>query len=242
MLGTTRYSIPFKNNIMRPTKIVVATRMSTEDFFRNSATGKSIQKFQNYDAKLELFPENTAGLPSVYNKVLDETQGIDTNIIFMHDDIHIIDTNWLERTNDGLSRYPIVGLAGNKNRRPNQPSWFFRNDRFEKDIDENLSGIVAHGKNLDSMGVSYYGKPKQTVKLIDGLFMAIRSAIANENSIRFDQRFDFHFYDMDFCRLAELKNIEIGTWDISLMHESGGGFNSESWRKSKELYFQKWGN
>ena len=225
---------------MRQTKIVVATRKSADDFFKHSATGKSILRFQHYDADLQLFPNNTVGLPEIYNKIIEESLNTKTNIIFMHDDIHILDTNWIEKTNDALQNFPIIGIAGNKYRHPRQPSWFFRNENFEKDNADNLSGIVAHGKDLNSMSVSYYGPPRQQVKIIDGLYIGITSEAASENGLRFDTRFAFHFYDLDLCRSAQALGIKIGTWDISLMHESGGAFNSEDWTKAKNTYFQKW--
>jgi hypothetical protein len=85
-----------------------------------------------------------------------------------------------------------------------------------------------------------YGKPRQKVKLLDGLFLAVKLDTLYKNNLRFDERFNFHFYDMDFCRQAEVMNLTCGTWDISIIHQSGGNFSSESWRLSYREYLSKW--
>jgi len=43
-------------------------------------------------------------------------------------------------------------------------------------------------------------------------------------NLGFDERFGFHFYDLDLCRQAEQRGIRTGTWPISVVHESGGNF------------------
>ncbi len=41
--------------------------------------------------------------------------------------------------------------------------------------------------------------------------MAIRSEILIARDLRFDRQFQFHFYDLDFCRQAEIKGVRMGT-------------------------------
>jgi hypothetical protein len=41
--------------------------------------------------------------------------------------------------------------------------------------------------------------------VLDGLLLAARSETLLSNQLTFDERFDFHFYNMDFCRQAEEK-------------------------------------
>jgi GT2 family glycosyltransferase len=52
----------------------------------------------------------------------------------------------------------------------------------------------------------------EEVKLLDGVMMAIRSQNLIARDLRFDARFHFHFYDLDFCCQAEIKGIRMGTW------------------------------
>ena len=74
----------------------------------------------------------------------------------------------------------------------------------------------------------------------DGLFLAVHSDTLRAKHVEFDERFDFHFYDMDFCREAEAKGLRLGTWTVSVIHESGGNFASESWRAAYGRYLAKW--
>ena len=57
---------------------------------------------------------------------------------------------------------------------------------------------------------------------------------------RFDEQFSFHFYDMDFCRQCEQKGLRMGTWPISVIHQSGGSFGSLAWQAARVRYLQKW--
>ena len=136
--------------------------------------------------------------------------------------------------------YGIVGCAGNKSRQPFQPSWAFKNAQFEWDAPENLSGIVGHGKSLPMESLSIFGPPFQQVRLLDGLLLAVNSETLLKNHLRFDEQFDFHFYDMDFCRHAEIKGVTMGTIPLSLMHESDGNFVSDSWKLGYQKYINKW--
>jgi hypothetical protein len=46
---------------------------------------------------------------------------------------------------------------------------------------------------------------------------------------------------MDFCRQAELKGLRMGTWPISVVHESAGAFNTPPWRTAYDCYLRKYG-
>ena len=113
--------------------------------------------------------------------------------------------------------------------------------KFINESLENLSGIVGHGKDFPPENISVFGAPYQEVKLMDGLFIACKSNTLIKNNIRFDQDFKFHFYDLDFCRQAEIKNLKIGTFDMPLIHQSLGNFYSEEWKTTMKKYFEKWG-
>jgi GT2 family glycosyltransferase len=77
------------------------------------------------------------------------------------------------------------------------------------------------------------------VLLLDGLLLAVRSETLTRSGLRFDPQFRFHFYDMDFCRQAEKLGLSCGTWDLSVMHESGGNFASAEWQSAYDAYLLK---
>jgi GT2 family glycosyltransferase len=75
---------------------------------------------------------------------------------------------------------------------------------------------------------------------MDGLFFAVKSETLLRTGLRFDEGFKFHFYDLDFCRQAEVLNLKMGTIGLSVTHESNGNFNTDSWRSAYKDYLQKW--
>jgi hypothetical protein len=220
--------------------MVVCTRLSESDFYEKTSTGKSLRYFKPSFLELKLFTNNSEGLPKIYNKIIDENYDSESIIIFAHDDLLILDFFWYSRLIDGLNKFDIIGLAGNKRRVAKQPSWAFVDEKLRWDSKINLSGVIGHGNGFPPKKLSIYGKPRQKVKLLDGLFLAVRLDTLYKNKLRFDERFDFHFYDMDFCRQAEVKNLTCGTWDISIIHQSGGNFSSDSWKLSYKEYLSKW--
>jgi hypothetical protein len=225
---------------MEKIRFVVATRETKDDFFSKTATGKSIPIRNIENVELKLFTSNQDGLAKIYNQAIEESINDPAILIFMHDDIHLLDYFWAECISNALTKFQVVGIAGNKRRVPRQPSWAFIDDKFSWDEKTNLSGVVGHGTSFPPTNLSVYGPSNQEVKLLDGLLLASHSKTLIDNDVRFDEKFDFHFYDLDFCRTIESKSLTMGTCQISVTHESGGSFGSESWKKGYEIYLEKW--
>ena len=223
-------------------KLVVATRLSEADFFTVTATGRSLAFNHPSFLELRLFPNNTQGLSTVYNQAIRESIDDPATLVFAHDDLLILDFLWYFRVKEALAKFDIVGVAGNRCRVPKQPSWAFIDASFKWDRFENLSALVGHGKAFPPSTLLCLGEIRQKVLLLDGLFLAVESKTLSSNNLLFDERFNFHFYDLDFCRQAEVKNISCGTWDISLVHQSGGAFGSEDWTRAYQKYLDKWGD
>lgn len=223
-------------------RIVCATRKGRDEFFAQTALGRSLSLHRPAGVEIRLFPENDRGLPEVYNSAIDESAKDDVALLFMHDDLHLCDFHWADKLRQGLGAFDVVGIAGNRRRIAGQPSWLFIDERLTPDSRDNLSGTVGHGRSLPLDAIDVFGPSGQPVKLLDGLFLAVRSGTLRAKSLRFDERFDFHFYDLDFCRQAEQAGLRMGTWPISVVHESIGGFVGEAWRSGYESYLEKWGD
>jgi len=222
-------------------RFVCATREPAEAFLEKTALGRSVAPYLRAPGvELRLFAGNRQGLPRVYNEAIREAEAKPAILIFLHDDIHLCDHFWALHVATGLRTFDVIGLAGNKRRVPRQPSWIFVDENYTRDAREHLSGVVAHGKGFPPETINAYGAPGQQVKLLDGLFLAVRSDTLLAKRLEFDERFDFHFYDMDFCRQAESRQLRLGTWPISVIHESGGNFSSPGWRAAYSLYLEKW--
>jgi hypothetical protein len=221
-------------------KLVIATRESKDDFFKFSMTGRSLISNLPEFIDLKLFTNNSTGLPEIYNEVIHESRNDPATLVFAHDDLFFLDYYWCKRIIEGLENFSVIGLAGNIARAPRQPTWWFKDEDFNWDEHENLSGVIGHGSEFPPNNISFYGAPRQQVKLLDGVLLAAHSNTLIENELFFDEQFDFHFYDLDFCRQAEAKDIDLGTWDIAFSHGSKGNCGSNSWRIGYKKYLNKW--
>ena len=222
-------------------RFVVATRSSFDNFFTETALGRSLALYYPLGGiQVRVFESNTAGLPSVYNKAIEEARTQPALLVFCHDDLHLCDFFWADHLREGIQRYNIVGLAGNLRRVPRQPGWAFIDEKLTWDARENLSGVVGHGDGFPSSNLSVFGPSGQPVKLLDGLWLACESQLLIDKGLRFDERFKFHFYDLDFCREAEKLGLSMGTWPISVVHQSSGVFGTPSWRAGYADYMDKW--
>jgi GT2 family glycosyltransferase len=105
-----------------------------------------------------------------------------------------------------------------------------------------LSGAVAHGRNPFGR-VSAYGPVPAECELLDGVFLAAaRRSVLLARGVHFDSRFEFHFYDLDFCRSARAAGLRLGTWPICLTHQSTGAYESPAWLDGYNKYLEKWGD
>jgi hypothetical protein len=223
-------------------RIVAGTRESREGFFEKTALGRSLKLAAPLHPYLELrlFPGGNPGLPLIYNIALKESIGNPAVLMFVHDDVYFCDFYWPQHILAGLQAFDIIGVAGNRRRVPNQSAWNTIDGNGTWDERQYLSGVIVHGPEFPPKNLWIFGPPSQEVKLLDGLLIAAQSETLLANGVGFDERFDFHFYDMDFCRQAESRQLRMGTWTLSLMHMSLGDAGSPSWRRGYSIYLDKW--
>jgi hypothetical protein len=218
-------------------KIISATRLSASQFKR-CPLGISLQRLA-FDKRVSAWIayDNRLALPMVYNRHIVEGNR-ENIIVFMHDDIWIDDYFFADRLIDGLSKFDVVGLAGNKAPSPEAPAWNYVSEALEWDY-EHLSGAVAHGAQPFG-NVYYFGPTGVEVKTVDGLLIAAKGAVLLDKKITFDEQFDFHFYDMDFCKTCVQNGARIGTYPIAVTHVSLGGLGSDSWKAGLKKFREKW--
>lgn len=220
-------------------EIVSATRLSEAEFWKQSPLAWSIRRL-SHDGRIaaKVAVNNGQGLPVVYNRRIEAPDAGDI-LVFVHDDVWIEDYFLADRLTEGLARFDVIGVAGNTHRAPGQPAWAFIDSKFTWDDRNHLSGAVAHGPNPFGP-VSYFGVTPAPCELLDGVFLACKRDTLLASGLRFDPAFDFHFYDMDFCRGARASGLSLGTWPICLTHRSGGAFGSPGWQERHRHYLDKW--
>ena len=218
--------------------LVTATRLSKAEFAQ-TPLGLSLQRL-SFDRTIEihLADSNQLGLPKIYNQFIAEKfRGHD--LVFVHDDLWLDDVFFSDRIRNALTIFNVVGLAGNRRLLPGAPAWHVKNEQMEWD-QGNLSGVICHGK-YPWGAASVYGPSPAEVKLLDGVLLAASCSALLDAAVRFDERFDFHFYDLDFSRQASAAGLKLGTWPIYATHVSIVALGSPAWQKGLELYREKWG-
>jgi hypothetical protein len=218
-------------------QIVSATRASVDGVLR-TPLGLSLHRMKDdprVDADITV--DNKEGLSFVYNRMITEAAR-ERILVFMHDDIWIDDFHFVEHIEEGLKHFDVIGLAGNRDPYPLAPSWAFKNEKFEWDDRSKLSGAVAHGE-APFGPISWFGPSRQPVKLLDGLLLAARCSTLLDAGVRFDERFTFHFYDLDFCKIACTAGLRLGTWPVAVTHASAGAFGGASWQDAWQKYQAK---
>ena len=219
---------------------VTATRLAEPAFRSESLLARSLARIEAFTPHVVAGAyQNSRPLADAYNRAI-ELAAPDDHLVFVHDDVWIDDWHIAWRLDEALAVYDVVGVAGSRERAPRQAQWMFDRDRPTAVVPQ--SGAVAHGEPERSVP-TLFGPPSAEVKLLDGVFLAVRAGTLKERSVRFDPRFAFHFYDMDFCRTCERAGLRMGTWPIALTHVSvGGGYGSPSWHEAYRAYLAKWGD
>lgn len=85
----------------------------------------------------------------------------------------------------------------------------------------------------------FFGATPAPAKLLDGALLAARADRLRASGVRFDPRFRYHFYDLDFCRQCEAAGLSMGTWPLAVAHGSTGSWGDD-WRRARNIYLDKW--
>lgn len=227
--------------------LVSASQVPESLFWESTYLGRSLRRIPESLRPRHLIAfANTGpkahGLGKIFNAAIDKTDP-NTNLLFVHDDVYLNDWFLVQRVEEALQHFDVVGLAGSKNPDLSQPSWGLS-------FDENLNprgwqpGLVRSGAvnhfDYACPNLSLYGPTPMPCALLDGVFLAVNKSALLSRGVRFDPRFDFHCYDIDFCRTAASKGLRLGTWPIAVTHNSGGAYGSASFKRAARAYLDKW--
>ncbi len=220
--------------------IISATQLTESDFWTQSALGLSIPRLlaQGESIRADIAFNNKIGLPEIFNTAMARAQ-LDEILVFIHDDVWIDEPQFTQSVVQGLASFDVIGVAGNVRLLPGQTGWCFVDQQFTWDDRSKLSGRVAHGKQRGGV-VSDFGPVPAACEVLDGVFLAAHKKCLMDSGVQFDPHFEFHFYDLDFCRSARNAGLTLGTWPIGLTHQSGGAFGTPSWKSMYLVYAQKW--
>ena len=135
----------------------------------------------------------------------------------------------------GLAALPLGRRAWRKH-------WLTHQDGSYSPIAPPRKGEAAPSSRHVGSGagkLDIFGPVPAPVELLDGVFIGARARSLKPSPVRFDPRFRYHFYDLDFCRQCAAAGLTMGTWPIAISHASYGSWG-DGWRKARNLYLDKW--
>lgn len=215
-----------------------ATQLSSiedVDFVKNLQL--DIQQPFQFEIHVEGAVENKDGLPKVYNRILDKYKGQYDAIVFIHDDIVINDCLIYWKLKQAFDKgMDVVGVAGGR-------GWMPPKDET-KPVGWNVAsrecgtnGFIIHREG-DSTFATSFGPSPARVLTIDGCFMALMN---KGLELRFDEDFQFHFYDMAICMEAYKKGLAVGVEPIILTHGSiGRGLLTPEFLEAQKKFIGKY--
>jgi protein O-GlcNAc transferase len=221
----------------QPPRLMAATRLDAETFARDTLLGRSLALPAHAGLERCLCFDNSAPLAHTYNRGLAEAHA-DSVVVFCHDDLWLGDAPLEPALKEALTRFDLVGVAGNGRRVRHQQAWWLEPRTGSWDH-PHLVGQLRHGDPESSL-LNTYGPTPAPAVLLDGVFLAGRAGVLRRAGLAFDPQLPFHFYDLDFCRAAERAGLRMGVWPLDLIHASGGAAYTPTWRASYALYRQKW--
>jgi hypothetical protein len=143
-------------------------------------------------------------------------------IILSHDDVELLAADFGARLTRRLAECDVLGVAGAT--RASGPAWSFAGWPF-------LHGSVIYpeGPGYKVTVYSRIAPLARGIRVMDGVFLAMRREIAL--AIGFDERTcdGFHGYDLDFTLRAAKAGLRLAVaTDLGLVHRSYGSFD-ERW-------------
>lgn len=184
--------------------------------------------------------KNTLPLAKIYNRQLNNADR--DYLILCHDDLIIEDNFLIDKINEAMKVYDIVGLAGIKAPITVKPPclWHLMGDQ------RNMSGAVAHfDKTSNKRFMTNYGLSPDRVIILDGVFLVLNTEKIVAKGLTFDENnpAGFHFYDIMLCLDANKLGLKCGTWPIWCTHNSHGLEKpTEDWLKGQQYFLNKYNN
>lgn len=220
--------------------IVSATRKSEKDKESLLIHQSYLEMPDKSDIKLDIVFDNTDGLPTVYNRKLEQYKdsGVEF-LVFVHDDVFIDDlklASKLSKANKELG-YGIVGLAGGLNPRISNPAlWHLMTERKDQ------RGEVAHPCGTGLTITTPFGPSPSRVAIMDGLFFGVHLPSIKDKKWKFNENYKFHHYDIASCIDANKCGIKLGVYPIHVIHSSPGlmSLNDKGWMQSNETFIKEY--
>lgn len=207
---------------------------------------QSLIRQNDNNLKCRFVTGNKEGLTSVYNRLIESSDK--DHIIFVHDDVYIESSSFLEHVTNGFKYYDVCGLAGGSYVKLDSERMLWHMMTKQ----DSWSGVVNHYNHHKNPPTpqeavsapkypTVFGEIGKSVVLLDGLFLAINIKKIREANVKFDENITgFHHYDLKFCVDSYVKGLKLGTIPVSVTHASPGLRNLSEDFLTSERYFRQY--
>ena len=213
---------PPPDSSRRPRVSVIICSIDAQKFATVTASYR--QRFAGYPLEI-IGVHDARSLAEGYNRGAARSTG--DLLVFSHDDIELVTTDFAPRLVTHFSHYDGIGVAGAS--RITGPHWGHAGQRF-------VHGHILHAPPRDRGGAllmaSGFQQPVcEAFCGIDGVFIAVKRNVWETH--RFDaEHYDgFHLYDIDFTWRASGAGARLAVpLDLLLLHRSTGRYDA-AWRR-----------
>jgi len=204
---------------------------------KNCLLEQSCKKLKDIDLHI-VYNNKKVGLPEYYNSVINNKENNKYDVVVLcHHDITLEYAN-LNTLHEGLKKYDILGVAGGLNptiKDKNLWHWMMTKEYYR--------GFAGHfADDSELMYITQFGPSPARVTLLDGVFLALDIKKVRGTGARFDERFMWHHYDIDFCLTCNTYKLKLGVWPVLLYHQSPGlrNIDDSHWNESNRKFIEKW--
>ena len=149
-------------------------------------------------------------------------------LVLMHDDLYLLDDQWVEKLRLHFKITPSAGIAGIAGATGIRSlEWWTSPHTF--------------GQLHESRGFLRLGERRSEVDAIDGCFMALTPNTAKTTSFDEEAFFHFHGYDLDYCLAAKLNGLKTHVIPLEAFHATKGGYgDANAFNTANRNFIQKW--
>ena len=210
-------SDPFGNRISL-IQLVSVTRLEEASFWSDTLLGRSLRQPQHRQLVARIRFANHQPFAIAYNAAIESAPS-GAVLVFCHDNVDLGPEALGPQLEAALTRFDLVGVAGNQRHQSGQAAWWLNPRSFGGD-DPLLSGALSHGRSGAAQQKGY-GPAPMPVQQLDGVFLAARSDTLQHSGVRFDPSLASPHDDLAFCRSARRAGLSLGTWPLPLLRASG---------------------
>jgi GT2 family glycosyltransferase len=208
-----------------------------KDWEEAIAVAKLVQGI-NVNAHFEMMCNNKKPMLEALLSARSSYSYSDCDYVFcVHDDLQIIDKNFVKKAVEAFIMYDYWGVAGTNMLYLGQPRWHIPISPMKENF-----GLMEHASKEGHRYVSFYGRYPASAVVFDGVFMAFTKKVFDSIENVSDLN-GFHMYDMEMCTQASVSGAKGGVIGLHLFHDSRGeGINTKEWEEAANVYTARWAN